>query len=128
MLYADSAKLAVFVVWEPVTPGDHAVRLPPMGTLARIGDPRAAQYWDPDRALSRRMVAELPKDTLASVAQTGSGAPIAWDCVALFRAGRRWDERFPVPDWAAWPVLDVADTLALRLRAVQRDASATPAR
>lgn len=90
-----------------------------MGTLARIGDPRALQYWDDARALSDTMVAGLEGDTLPSVAQIERTGTIVWDCAAVFRAGRRWDERFPVPDWSGRPVADMADTLARRLRAIE---------
>jgi hypothetical protein len=110
----------VIVVWEPVTPSDHGVALPPTSVLVKVPDPRAAQFWDDDRALSKRMIADLPRDTLASVAQIEStGTAIVWDCVAVFRPGSRWDERFPVPDWAGRPVYRVEDALRRRLRAIE---------
>ncbi len=112
-------------MWEHVTPSDKTIALPPTPVLFRIHDPRAVQFWDDDRALSRVMDAELPADTLRSVAEVDSGrAAVAWDCVALYRAGRRWEERFPVPDWAGRPVASVAETMLVRLRGLPRGAPA----
>ena len=115
------------MVWEHVTPSDRDVVLPASAVLARISDPRAAQFWDAHRALSAAIVADLPADTLASVAQIEStGVKIAWDSAALFRAGARWDDRFPVPDWAGRPIVETADTLRVRLRALAPAPAAAP--
>jgi len=116
-------------MWEHVTPSDRNIILPPSSVLFRIHDARAVQFWDDERALSRVMDLELPVDTLRSVAEIDSGGTvIAWDCVALFRAGRRWEQRFPVPDWAGRPVSAVAETMLVRLRRIERAASADSAR
>ena len=109
-------------MWEHVTPSDRKIAAPPISALFRIHDPRAVQFWDDERALSRTMVADLPADTLPSVAVVDSGRALAWDSIALFRAGARWEERFPVPDWAGRPVSAVAETMLVRLRALERAA------
>jgi len=112
-------------MWEHVTPADKLIGIPPTSVLARIHDPRAVQYWDDERALSRLMADELPADTLASVAEVDSvAAVVPWDCIALFRAGRRWGARFPVPDWSARPVIAATDTMMTRLRHFERMAPA----
>jgi hypothetical protein len=119
----------VIVMWEHVTPSDKKIIYPPMSALFRIPDARAVQFWDDERALSRMMVADLPADTLKSVAEADSGqTAIAWDCIALYRAGRRWDRGFPVPDWAGRPVSAVAETMLVRLRALPHLAAADTAR
>jgi hypothetical protein len=111
----------VIVVWEHVTPSDKKISLPPATVQFKISDPRAVQFWDDTRSLSRLMIHELPRDTLESVAEVDSDrTAIAWDCVALYRAGRLWNERFPVPDWAGRPVREVTDTMMVRLRALER--------
>ena len=53
---------------------------------------------------------------------------VAWDCVALYRAGRRWEERFPVPDWAGRPVREVADSVLVELQRLERSAPADTTR
>jgi hypothetical protein len=116
-------------MWEHITPSDRKITLPPTSVLFRIHDARAIQFWDDERAMSRTMEAELPRDTLRSVAEvdtTGWGIP--WDCVAIFGAGRRWEEHFPVPDWAGRTVGDAADTMLVRLRELERAAPADTAR
>jgi len=119
----------VIVVWEHVTASDKGITLPPAKVLFRISDKRAVQFWDDSRSLSRLMIHELPHDTLESVAEVDSDrTAIAWDCVALYRAGRMWNERFPVPDWAGRPVREVTDTLMVRLRAIEREMAVNPAK
>jgi hypothetical protein len=116
-------------MWEHVTAGDKKLTLPPTPVLFRLHDPRAVQFWDDERALSRVMDAELPLDTLRSVAEIDSAhTAVAWDCVALYRAGRRWDQRFPVPDWSGRPVSAVAETALVQLRRLERTVPADTTR
>ena len=116
-------------MWEHVTPSDKGIAAPPTSALFKIRDARAVQFWDDERALSRAMVAELPADTLPSVAEIDTArTPVAWDCIALYRAGMRWGDRMPVPDWAGRPVSEVADTMLVRLRTIERAAPADSAR
>ena len=117
----------MIVVWEHVTPSDKKVTMPSAEVLFRISDARAVQFWDDTRSLSRLMIHQLPRDTLGSVAEVDSDrTAIAWDCVALYRPGRRWNERFPVPDWAGRPVREVTDTMMVRLRAIERQWAIDP--
>jgi hypothetical protein len=120
LLRADTTRLRALVVWAYFTPSDRHIGIPGTSVLLRVSDPRAVQYWDYGRLLSRTMVRDLPADTLPSVAQMNADAPVAWDFVALFRPGVRWLDRFPVPDWAGRPVVDVVDSLALHLSAIER--------
>ena len=120
MLRADTTSLRALVVWAYFTPSDRNIGMPGTSVLQRVFDPRAVQYWDHDRLLSRTMVRDLPADTLSSVAQMNADSPVAWDFVALFRPGVRWSDRFPVPDWAGRPVADVVDSLQGHLSAMER--------
>jgi hypothetical protein len=121
--------LRVIVMWEHITAGDKKIELPTTPVLARIHDARAVQFWDDERAISRVMDKELPRDTLRSVAEIDSaGGAVAWDCVALYRAGRRWEQRFPVPDWAGRPVREVADSVLVQLQRLERMAPADTTR
>ncbi len=96
--------------------------MPTTSVLRRMPDPRARQYWDARRLLSRVMARDLPADTLASLAERDSlGVPVVWDCVALFRPGVRWEKKFPVPDWSGRPVVDVAS--AFREQLAKEEAS-----
>ena len=108
------------MVWERVTPSDRPIGFPGTHVLARVPDPRVEQFWDRDRLLSQTMVRDLPADTLRSLADLKADTPLVWDSVALFRPGVRWEDRFPVPDWAGRPVVDVADSLRRALDRIER--------
>jgi hypothetical protein len=101
----------VFVVWEPVIATD--VAPPTTGTLARVHDGRAAQYWDHDRALSAEIVRSVLADPgryrLDGELETGS---IVWDTVAVFPPSLRWESAFPVPSYYGFPVVSAARGLA----------------
>jgi hypothetical protein len=110
----------VLVVWEHVTPSDRMMPMPTTSVLMRVSDRRARQFWDEERLLSKLMSRDLPRDTLASVAETNSsGGAVAWDCVAVFRPGVRWGARFPIPDWSGRPVADVTEGLRRGLAAAE---------
>lgn len=115
VLQGDSTRLSVVIVWEHVTVSDRKMGIPTTKVLARISDARARQFWDEGHLLSRVMVRDLPPDTLRSVAEVTEGTAVAWDCVALFRPGVRWEGKFPVPDWAGRPVVDVIAALRQKL-------------
>jgi len=94
----------VFVVWEPVLSTDWGP--PNAAALARIGDPRVAQFWDRPHALSAAIRAAGDARVLGERRLKGD---IVWDYVAVFPPGVRWDERYPVPEYAGAPVLDIID-------------------
>ena len=80
---------------EPVLPTDWSA--PPTAALKRISDPRAVQFWDEGRLLSRAM-GEYDKDSMV------------------------WDRIPPKPLWDGGPVLAVIGPA----RAALTQALATP--
>jgi hypothetical protein len=120
---ADSATapVRVIVVWMRVVHSDRAVTAPNSLVLARIMDRRAIQFWDPDRMLSRRMVAELPRDTMYAMADTTGGSmPVIWDIVAMWRPGVTWTDRIPSPDFQGHPIADVMEPFRRRFGELTR--------
>ena len=101
---AGSADLKVFVVWEPVLSTDWGP--PNAAALGRIGDRRVSQFWDRPHALSAAIRAAGDPRVLGERRLKGD---IVWDYVAVFPPGVRWDERYPVPEYAGAPVLDIID-------------------
>jgi hypothetical protein len=92
------APLKVFVIWERVLFTDWLT--PNTRTLARIWDPRAAQYWDRDRALSEYI--------RATYSGNKSELPdIIWDVVAIYPKGARWESSLPADTYFDGPVVDV---------------------
>jgi hypothetical protein len=96
-------RLRVFVIWERVLASDWAP--PANSVLARIPDPRAAQFWDRERTLSRSMG---EKD--------GDRQSIVWDWVAVYKPGARWTAALPEPAFSGRPVADVAEKLTESVR------------
>jgi hypothetical protein len=90
----------VFVVWEPVIFTDWVA--PSTANLRRIHDPRAQQYWDHPRLLSKTM-GEKDDDT------------IVWDYAAIYPRGARWEQSLPKPAYEGGPVADVAVEFAKAL-------------
>ena len=106
--------VAAFVVWEPVLHSDQTA--PATSVLARVSDPRARQYWDDDRLLSKHMIAVARADSnRAAYGWTVEEPMIVWDYVAVFPPGARWDSNLPPPEYAGSTVLDHIEAVSRRL-------------
>ena len=91
----------MFVVWEPVLATDWMA--PSTATLKRVSDPRAQQYWDRGRLLSK-VLGETDRRS------------IVWDHVMVYNRGVAWsDAAAPKPVVSDGPVVDVVDQLAAGL-------------
>ena len=85
--------MRVLVVWEPMLATDWG--RPSRGTLARIADPRARQFWDPKHLVSQEL-------SRIRAAKPGLPKP---DCCQ--DKGYFWDEALlyaPHSDWKGMPV------------------------
>jgi hypothetical protein len=96
-----------YVVWEPMLTTDWA--RPTSGVLARIRDERAAQYWDPEHFVAKRLKAEL--DIHPDYPEPGccEDDGVLWDMMAIFPAGVKWEESLPRPALLRGPVWKVAE-------------------
>ena len=54
-------QIRVFVVWVPILPADYSS--PGTGVLARLSDPRVAQYWDQNHLFAAQLERELTSDS-----------------------------------------------------------------
>jgi hypothetical protein len=85
----------VFVVWEPILWGDW--HRPTSGTLARISDARAVQFWDPGHLVSQ----ELQRATQSGTTLPNSKCCIAngfyWDMAAIFPPDAHAGAALPQP-------------------------------
>ena len=75
------------MVWEPILAAD--LRAPGRAVLARIPDPRARQFWDPQHFIAQEVARRA--------AATGKTAPdccldngFLWDETLLYAPGTRW--------------------------------------
>jgi hypothetical protein len=82
----------VFVVWEPVLPTDWTS--PSTATLRRIADPRAAQFWDKGRLISRSMGERDRRG-------------VVWDFIAIYGQGAVWNDHPPQAIYQGDPVVRV---------------------
>ena len=100
------ARLHVLVVWEPVLPSDIAAPLTKV--LGLLDDPRVIQYWDPDRVVSEDLVRAVNADPARyRLEEALPPGFIAWDVVAVFGSGVRWESELPVPAYYGGPVATV---------------------
>jgi hypothetical protein len=104
-------KVRLLVVWMPVLATD--LGPPSTGTMARIPDRRASQYWDPRHAISKRLLlaARAHPEWLAADERVEVARPdfVVWDFVAIWKPGARWDAELPRPDYHGGPVVHVID-------------------
>lgn len=112
------ADLVVQVVWEPVLATDVA---PPLSrVLGLMDDRRVTQHWDPARVLS----ADLVRAVNAFPERYGFEEPlspdfVAWDVVAVFGPGARWERDVPVPAYYGGPVADVIEPTRNAIRSAR---------
>jgi len=86
-------RLRAFIIWEPVIASDLG---PPISfVLARVSDPRAVQFWDEGREISKSMVANQGNTWLEPQGDSPSSDMIVWDLVAVFPPGMVWRSQAP---------------------------------
>ncbi len=98
------AGLRVFVVWEKVLETDWSA--PATSVLARIPDSRAAQFWDPNRTVSK------------ALGETDFKSKV-WDWAAVYPSGADWNQTPPSAIYTGRPVEDVAKPLQQALASVR---------
>ncbi|MCI0627519.1 MAG: hypothetical protein L0387_38710 [Acidobacteria bacterium] len=85
---------------------------PSTAALARVSDPRAEQFWDKGRLLSRAM-GERDRQS------------VVWDHLGVYAPGTVWDTALPASQYSGRPVVDVIDEarraiqLAFQVKPVQ---------
>ena len=93
--------LRAFVVWEPVLFTDWTA--PGSAALRRVADPRAAQFWDRQRLVSKALGER--DDT-----------SVVWDHVAVYPPGASWTQSPPKPLFAASPLEDALPEAKIAIR------------
>lgn len=111
-----AARIRVFVIWEPVISTD--VHPPTAEVRAPVADPRVTEYWDEGLWMSPRFVerARLTAEAAGTTPVIAAGE-IAWDFVARFPPGVRWEEPFPVWDYYDRPVENVIGAVEAQVAA-----------
>ena len=109
MTEREDSRIRVFVIWEPVLPTDFGA--PSTGTLRRISDLRASQYWDKERVVSR-LLGERDRRS------------VVWDYVAVYQPGKLWDQGPPEATYSGRPVVRAIGGTS---EAIEKSLQETPA-
>jgi hypothetical protein len=122
---APPGSVSAIVVWEPVIRSDHG---PPSKAVTQPLDGLdVARFYDPtllaSRAAVRTAIAHPDRLPLGSGVDATT---IAWDIVATFPPGARWEQDLPWPDWFAMPVVDGEAEMTRRLAALRGTPRAAP--
>lgn len=92
---------------------------PPRKTvLALLSDLRARQFWDKGHLVSKsfiRTAKTTPGFVKPEDRELFRDGQLAWDLVALFPRGQRWDDILPAPAFYGLPVVNVIDEFSKRL-------------
>jgi hypothetical protein len=87
-----SDRVAAFVVWLPMLPGDS--REAAARATALVGDKRARHFWDPDRNASRAFAKTLFAD-LGEANKPPKADRTAWDVYVVFGPTATWKDSAP---------------------------------
>jgi hypothetical protein len=98
----------VLVVWEPILATDW--RPPSGGTLARIADSRARQFWDPKHVVSLELKDRASQTPSQPKPDCCIQKGFYWDEAILFPAGARWNDAAASVFWNG-PVVRIVPRL-----------------
>jgi hypothetical protein len=95
--------IRVFTVWEPILATDYSS--PGNGVLARLSDPRVAQYWDKNHLFAEQLARRLKSDPEHPRPHCCNSDGIDWDEVAVYRQDANWDDQLPRAAFLDGPVV-----------------------
>ena len=112
------APVRMLLVWMPVLVTD--VAAPKKSVLEKARDPRATQHWDPERALSDRLLRAAKSGALHM--PEAIGKTTMWDFALVYPPGVTWTDSIPKPAFYGGPIIDqrVTEELRTRVRAASK--------
>jgi hypothetical protein len=99
--------IRVFAVWEPILPTDYSS--PGTAVLARLSDPRVAQYWDKNHLFAEQLGRTIEVDMAQPKPNCCTRKGIQWDEVAVYRQDARWNGQLPHASFLNGPVVHSLD-------------------
>lgn len=96
-------RIRVFAVWEPILPTDYSS--PSTGVLARLSDPRVAQYWDKNHLFAEQLGSRLKTDEGHPQPSCCNRHGIQWDEVAVYDQDVHWEDQLPRAAFLDGPVV-----------------------
>ena len=112
--HSTQPNLRVFVVWEPILWGDW--HHPTTGTLARISDARAAQFWDPGHIVAQELKRAMKPETSLPKPKCCTANGFYWDMAAIFPTGARSNGALPQPVFFDGAVVSQASAIKQKLK------------
>jgi len=88
---------------------------PRSGALARLSDPRARQYWDPQRSVGALL--KQSEDAFHLHPECCEDQGVLWDMAAVYAPSEQWGDALPKPALFDGTVVDVANRLEAALAA-----------
>jgi hypothetical protein len=79
------------------------------GVLARLSDPRAAQYWDKDHLFAEQLGRKIEADATQPKPKCCTRKGIQWDEVAVYGQDAHWDSQLPRAVYLNGPVVRSVD-------------------
>lgn len=102
-----NSRIRVFAVWEPILPTDFSS--PGMAVLARLADPRVAQYWDKNHLFAHQLGHTMESDAGHPQPNCCVSKGIQWDEVAVYGPDAHWDDQLPRAVFLNGPVVRALD-------------------
>jgi len=94
-------------VWEPILPTDYSS--PGAAVLARLSDPRVAQYWDKNHLFADQLGRTIEADAGQPKPNCCTRKGIQWDEVAIYSQDAHWGEQLPRAVFLNGPVIHSLD-------------------
>lgn len=77
--------------------------------LARLSDPRVAQYWDENHLFAEQLRSKIESDAVQPQPNCCTGKGVPWDEVAVYRQDEHWDSQLPRAAFLNGPVVRALD-------------------
>jgi hypothetical protein len=100
-------RIRIFAIWEPILPTDFSS--PGTLVLARLSDPRVAQYWDENHLFAEQLRRKIESDAGQPQPNCCTGRGVPWDEVAVYSQDTRWDAQLPRAVFLNGPVVRALD-------------------
>jgi len=101
------APVSVFAIWHPILATDRLG--PARWALNTLPDRRVRQYWDAERLVASRMIADArpPQPELECCRRDDT----IWDVAAVYRPGDTWTDKLPTAVVFNGSVADIASEI-----------------
>jgi hypothetical protein len=77
--------------------------------LARLRDPRVAQYWDKNHLFAEQLGRRIAADAGEPQPKCCNRKGVQWDEVAVYKQDAQWDDQLPRATYLNGPVVHSSD-------------------